>query len=158
MFSTPTYSELRLDSKGRNHLIAGVGAGRLPIDRLAAQCRSLAANFTVIYDANPAADLTGALCDFLSKATMGLRVYFAGPESFLWAAMRCTDSFGFGRGEIQLQLTGTEGRDVYCVHCKQVTSHVTSAVCCCSHCGIPLGVRDHFSRRLGSYMGVCEQA
>jgi hypothetical protein len=156
MFSTPIYDELRFDPKGRSHLIAGVATGRWSIDRLAAQSRALAATFTVIYDPDPVATLAEPLSAFFSKATMGLRVYFAGPESFLWTAMRTTARFGFGKGEIQLELTG-QGRDVYCVHCKHVTSQVAADVCTCACCGLLLDVRDHFSRRLGSYMGVCEQ-
>ena len=28
----------------------------------------------------------------------------------------------------------------------------------CSHCGVKLTVRDHYSRRLGAFMGVCVDA
>jgi hypothetical protein len=27
--------------------------------------------------------------------------------------------------------------------------------CSCRHCGVKLFVREHFSQRLGAYMGVC---
>jgi len=156
MFSKPTYRKLDLDSTGRSHLIAGVAEGRLAMNRVAEQARALDTVCTVVYDSDPDADLTERLIAFFSTASMGLRVYFSGPESFLWAAMRAAAPFGFGKDEIQLELAG-RGRDVYCVHCKQITSGVEAATCTCSHCGTLLRVREHFSRRLGCYMGVWDQ-
>jgi DNA-directed RNA polymerase subunit RPC12/RpoP len=43
---------------------------------------------------------------------------------------------------------------VQCVHCKGITEDVTHSPFACSHCGLPLLVRDHYSRRLGAFQGV----
>jgi dimethylamine monooxygenase subunit C len=156
MFSRPTYRLLDLDPSGRTHLIAGVAEGHASIARVAGQAGALAKAFTVIYDPNPDADLTECLISFFNTATMGVRVYFCGSESFIWAAVRAAAPYGFGTDEIQLEVTGHDARDVYCVHCKNVIAHVSTYTCVCTNCGTLLGVRDHFSRRLGCYMGVWE--
>jgi dimethylamine monooxygenase subunit C len=156
MFSRPTYRPLDLEPSGRTHLIAGVAEGRVSIDRVAGQARALAKAFTVIYDPNPEADLTERLVAFFNTATMGLRVYFCGSESFLWTAVRAAAPFGFGMDEIQLELTAHNTRNVFCVHCRNVIAGVGADTCVCTHCGTLLDVREHFSRRLGCYMGVWE--
>ena len=39
------------------------------------------------------------------------------------------------------------------VHCRTITRGVHTNIVSCSGCGRSLFVRDHFSRRLGAYMG-----
>jgi dimethylamine monooxygenase subunit C len=43
---------------------------------------------------------------------------------------------------------------VQCVHCKGVTEDVATDPFQCSHCGLHLFVRDHYSRRLAAFQGV----
>jgi predicted RNA-binding Zn-ribbon protein involved in translation (DUF1610 family) len=45
-----------------------------------------------------------------------------------------------------------------CVHCKGITEDVATDPFQCSHCGLNLFVRDHYSRRLAAYQGVCIDA
>ena len=45
-----------------------------------------------------------------------------------------------------------------CVHCKGITEDVEVDPFQCSHCGLHLFVRDHYSRRLAAYQGVCIDA
>jgi dimethylamine monooxygenase subunit C len=45
-----------------------------------------------------------------------------------------------------------------CVHCKGITEDVTTNPARCSHCGLMLLVRDHYSRRIGAFQGVCIDA
>ena len=45
-------------------------------------------------------------------------------------------------------------RRVQCVHCKGITDNVATSPFQCSHCGLPLLVRDHYSRRLAAFQGV----
>ena len=45
-----------------------------------------------------------------------------------------------------------------CVHCKGITEDVTTQPATCSHCGLLLLVRDHYSRRLAAFQGVCINA
>ena len=41
-----------------------------------------------------------------------------------------------------------------CVHCKGITENVATYPFQCSHCGLWLFVRDHYSRRLAAFQGV----
>jgi predicted RNA-binding Zn-ribbon protein involved in translation (DUF1610 family) len=45
-----------------------------------------------------------------------------------------------------------------CVHCKGITEDVDVDPFQCAHCGLHLFVRDHYSRRLAAYQGVCIDA
>ena len=45
-------------------------------------------------------------------------------------------------------------RRVQCVHCKGITENVSTDPFVCSHCGLNLFVRDHYSRRLAAFQGV----
>jgi DNA-directed RNA polymerase subunit RPC12/RpoP len=47
---------------------------------------------------------------------------------------------------------------VQCVHCKGITENVTTQPVTCAHCGLLLFVRDHYSRRLAAFQGVCINA
>ncbi len=42
--------------------------------------------------------------------------------------------------------------------CKGFTENVTTSPVRCSHCGLNFCVRDHYSRRLGAFQGVCIDA
>jgi predicted RNA-binding Zn-ribbon protein involved in translation (DUF1610 family) len=44
------------------------------------------------------------------------------------------------------------------VHCKGFTDNVRTSPYTCTHCGLSLLVRDHYSRRLGAFQGVCIHA
>ena len=61
--------------------------------------------------------------------------------------------YGMSSAEIRLYQTGTRARPVFCVHCRAMTRGVRTNLVDCSGCGRTLFVRDHFSRRLGAYMG-----
>ena len=53
---------------------------------------------------------------------------------------------------------GSAARRVQCVHCKGITDNVRISPFTCSHCGLSLLVRDHYSRRIGAFQGVCIDA
>lgn len=95
-----------------------------------------------------------ALRRHLALQTMGFRLHAAGSEHFLWDVAGIADAAGLGRDEYQLCRTGSEARRLFCVHCRTVTSGVTTNIAACSGCGAHLFVRDHFSRRLNAFMGV----
>ena len=65
---------------------------------------------------------------------------------------------GFASGQIQLHHAGSLRRRVWCTHCHAFTDGVTTNVVPCAGCGRHLLVRDHFSRRLGAFMGVMVDA
>lgn len=94
----------------------------------------------------------------LSQAQMGWQLYLAGSEGLIGQAHAMALAAGLDPGAIQAEHRGHLARRVQCVHCKGVTEGVTQDPFRCAHCGLALFVRDHFSRRLGAFQGVCIDA
>lgn len=94
------------------------------------------------------------LLTLLSAAPVGTRLYVCGDESFVWRIYRLARHCGLLAEEIELVKTGS-CRELYCVHCATQQSIGSEGEVTCSGCGVRLLVREHFSRRLGAYMGVC---
>lgn len=93
----------------------------------------------------------------LSSAPVGTRLYICGDESFLWQVSRLARESGLLDEEIERVKVGS-ARELYCVHCATQQCIGTETTVICSGCGVHLMVREHFSRRLGAYMGVCLDA
>ncbi len=104
------------------------------------------------------AELPAALDRALSGATMGLHAYLAGSEGLIAQAQAQIMAAGLPLGGIQSEHRGTAARRMQCVHCKTVAEDVTVDPYICPGCGHALFVRDHFSRRLGAFQGVCIDA
>ena len=166
--SRPRYGDrLALDPSGRVHVIVvSGGAGGDAVSSILAQARAAGdapirilavvaeiAGLPVSHYESEAALLRG-LHDLLELSRMGLRVYAVGPEAFLWAVDRIAAGYGFGKGEVAKFLAGSLARKVYCSHCKTMSDDIVANLHRCSGCGTMLLVRDHFSRRLGAYMGI----
>lgn len=94
----------------------------------------------------------------LADARMGTTLYLAGSEGMIGQAVAEALAAGLPPEAIQTEHRGTIARRMQCVHCKGVTENVTTDPFLCSHCGLTLFVRDHFSRRLGAFQGVCVDA
>ncbi|MBO0663980.1 hypothetical protein LQ948_15200 [Jiella sp. MQZ9-1] len=94
----------------------------------------------------------------LDRAKMGTAIYLAGSESFLNAASAIAEAHGVVREALQGEHRGARTRRVQCVHCKGIMEAVAVSPIVCSHCGVHLMVRDHYSRRLGAFMGVVVDA
>jgi hypothetical protein len=94
----------------------------------------------------------------LANAHMGLRVYLAGTEGLIGQAMQVALEAGIDHTSIQTEHRGSLARRMQCVHCKGITENVTTQPAVCSHCGLLLLVRDHYSRRLAAFQGVCINA
>ncbi|MBY3250357.1 dimethylamine monooxygenase subunit DmmA family protein [Rhizobium laguerreae] len=90
----------------------------------------------------------------LATAHMGTRLYLSGTEGFIGQAMLVALDCGMDHASIITEHRGSLARRVQCVHCKGVTDDVTTSPFNCSHCGLPLLVRDHYSRRLAAFQGV----
>ena len=93
-----------------------------------------------------------------ATAHMGLRLYLAGTEGLIGQAMQAATEAGIDHSSIQTEHRGSLARRVQCVHCKGVTEDVTTQPVTCAHCGLLLLVRDHYSRRLAAFQGVCINA
>ncbi|UVK38379.1 hypothetical protein LHFGNBLO_005540 [Mesorhizobium sp. AR10] len=94
----------------------------------------------------------------LANAHMGLRVYLAGTEGLIGQAMQAALDAGIDHTSIQTEHRGSLARRMQCVHCKGITENVTTQPATCSHCGLLLLVRDHYSRRIAAFQGVCINA
>lgn len=94
----------------------------------------------------------------LGAATNGLQIYLSGSEGVMGQAMREATDVGYPYSAIQTEHRGNKARRMQCVHCKGITEDVTSDPFECAHCGLNLFVRDHYSRRLAAFQGVCIDA
>ncbi|MCB2135781.1 MAG: hypothetical protein KDE08_07520 [Rhodobacteraceae bacterium] len=90
----------------------------------------------------------------LSDAHMGLQVYLTGTEGLMGQAMREATEAGIPHSAIQTEHRGSTARRMQCVHCKGITEDVVTDPFTCSHCGLNLFVRDHYSRRIAAFQGV----
>lgn len=94
----------------------------------------------------------------LADAHMGTQLYLAGTEGLIGQATAEALAAGFPPDAIHTEHRGSIARRMQCVHCKGMTENVTTDPFTCAHCGLTLFVRDHFSRRLGAFQGVCVDA
>lgn len=94
----------------------------------------------------------------LQDAHMGLQVYLTGTEGLMGQAQNEAMQAGIPHTAIQTEHRGSTARRMQCVHCKGITEDVETDPFVCSHCGLNLFVRDHYSRRLAAYQGVCIDA
>lgn len=90
----------------------------------------------------------------VADAHMGTQFYLAGTEGLIGQAEREIMATGFPHASIQKEQRGSTLRRVQCVHCKGITENVATDPFRCSHCGLHLFVRDHYSRRLAAFQGV----
>jgi hypothetical protein len=109
-------------------------------------------------DAEAWEHLKTRLIEELGKSTIGCRLVVMGSEAFLWDVRGLALEQGMIDQEISLYPVEGRGRRVFCAHCRTLTEAVLVSPVACSGCGTFLEVRDHFSRRLGAYMGVCIDA
>ena len=94
----------------------------------------------------------------LGDAKMGLQLYLAGTEGVMGQAQHAAMQAGIPHTAIQTEHRGSTARRMQCVHCKGITEDVEVDPFVCAHCGLNLFVRDHYSRRLAAYQGVCIDA
>ena len=90
----------------------------------------------------------------LADAHMGLQIYAAGTEGLMGQVQREVIAAGLPHSGLQMEHRGSLARRVQCVHCKGITENVTHDPFRCSHCGLNLFVRDHYSRRIAAFQGV----
>ncbi|MCX8998102.1 hypothetical protein NOF55_13405 [Rhizobiaceae bacterium BDR2-2] len=176
--SRPVYRGIAVDPRARRHIFAleGEGASAL-LEQKDALPGAILAETHILYVARGSAgrgheaglDALGAgshwtaptvetllfrLKVMLSSAHMGTRLYIAGTEGFIGRAMQVALDLGMDHSSIPAEHRGSLARRVQCVHCKGMTENVTTSPVNCSHCDLPLLVRDHYSRRLGAFQGV----
>jgi hypothetical protein len=149
--SRPVYGTLS-PQPGRDHLFVADAEGAEAILDLA---KSVPGGFFAGAEIVYIPRSTG---DRYLAAHMGLRLYLSGTEGLIGQAMQAALEAGIDHSSIQTEHRGSLARRVQCVHCKGVTEDVTTQPVTCSHCGLLLLVRDHYSRRLAAFQGVCINA
>ena len=176
--SRPTYKGIAIEPHARRHIIALEGEGALALTEqkqaltpeILSRCEVLyvprgsrgqdhdlaleALGADIFWQAPTIATLLFRLKASLLNATMGTRLYISGTEGFIGQAMQIALDLGMDFNSIPTEHRGSLARRVQCVHCKGITENVTVSPFQCSHCGLPLLVRDHYSRRLAAFQGV----
>ncbi|EPJ84991.1 hypothetical protein CFII64_12438 [Pseudomonas sp. CFII64] len=99
------------------------------------------------------------LRQWLAAARVGSHLYIMGDEAFIWHVHSQARDAGLQDDEIEMTLCSVSGaRSVYCVHCGLTQPGDAAASLQCRGCDVLLEIREHFSRRLGAYLGVCMDA
>ncbi|MEJ2632924.1 MAG: dimethylamine monooxygenase subunit DmmA family protein [Acidihalobacter sp.] len=171
--SRPVHAPLRADPVARNHLLVAEAPGLEAVTRvldaldgrgvptevlwLGVAPQALAGRAALSAFDDMAA-LAEALRERLATSGMGTRLYLAGREAFVWEAGLPARAAGLREDEIQREACGSRARRVFCVHCRHLLEAVTVNPVVCPNCGVVLEVRDHFSRALAAYLGVCANA
>ena len=177
--SRPRYGTLAL-REGSGHLMVADGEGADAIldlvARVGAGAADMLARTHIIYMPGPnGTDLSDRLqalgadiffrCDgyataqprlkrVFTDAHMGLQIYLTGTEGLIGQAQRDAMEAGLPHTAVQTEFRGSTVRRVQCVHCKGITENVRTDPFQCSHCGLHLFVRDHYSRRHAAFQGV----
>ncbi|MGR9272097.1 dimethylamine monooxygenase subunit DmmA family protein (plasmid) [Rhizobium leguminosarum] len=176
--SRPVYSGLTIQPRARRHIFALEGEGaKALLDQQPALDETALARSEILYVARGSqgsgldealrrlgadmfftaptiATLLFRLKGSLATAHMGTRLYLSGTEGFIGQAMLVALDYGMDHASVITEHRGSLARRVQCVHCKGITDDVTTSPFACSHCGLPLLVRDHYSRRLAAFQGV----
>lgn len=179
--SRPLYQGLQAIPSARHNLVAANGAGLRPVLRMVSDAPlGFAARMHLLYAGSGTAgpeldrlrslgtadvdvlstddDVIRLLDGRLSTATMGTRLYAAGTEGFIGRVLTLAISHGIDHKSVITEHSGSRARRVQCVHCKHLTEDVTVSIFQCAGCGVLLFVRDHYSRRLAAFQGVCVNA
>lgn len=173
--SRPVYHGIACDPAARRHIfvLEGEGARALLEQKLDAgelaktevlyvgktyddKLKAMGANDVWLAPTIPV--LLNRLNVMLGTANMSARIYVSGTEGFIGQAMQVALAHGVDFGSLRTEHRGSEARRVQCVHCKGITENVKTSPYTCSHCGLQLLVRDHYSRRLAAFQGVCIDA
>jgi dimethylamine monooxygenase subunit C len=155
--SRPVYGELSL-RPGQSHLIVADGEGAMAVADMFAKAgkdasAALAASH-IMYAPGPNGTDEGEVLKVLADAHMGMQVYLAGTEGLIGQCQTAAEMAGLPHEAVQTEHRGSTVRRVQCVHCKGITENVRTDPFVCSHCGLHLFVRDHYSRRLAAFQGV----
>ncbi|MBX4996845.1 dimethylamine monooxygenase subunit DmmA family protein [Rhizobium lentis] len=176
--SRPVYPGLTIQPRARRHIFALEGEGaKALLDQQLALDETVLSRSEILYVARGSqgtgldealrrlgadmfftaptiATLLSRLKGSLATAQMGTRLYLSGTEGFIGQAMLVALDYGMDHASIITEHRGSLARRVQCVHCKGITDDVTTSPFACSHCGLSLLVRDHYSRRLAAFQGV----
>ncbi|UZF56480.1 hypothetical protein LH935_00230 [Gordonia polyisoprenivorans] len=154
---TPPTADLTPD--GASYLVIGIGepAHAWATERVATLPSGRPS--TLICVESPA-EATDALRDALASATVGVRVQVAGPVGACLTVRAAAVTGGIEDDELVVEPVGAGPIDVFCSHCRTVTSVLAGIddVVDCTGCGRGLLVYYHVSRRRGAFLGFMADA
>ncbi len=106
------------------------------------------------------AEALSELRSALGSSHVGVRLVLAGPTADVRAAAAAAAECGLQQEEMTLLSDETAARVIYCPHCRASTKTGRPAgeEVQCQGCGTVLVTTDHFSRRLGAYLGYAALA
>jgi hypothetical protein len=179
--SRPVYPGLSPDLNARSNLIVCNKVGAAAVRELFSRADSAFADRSTVLIAEPLSDADARaievelspatvgffqalsatiarLREFLDGSPMGLRLYAAGSEPLIGSVVQAAADYSIDHLSIRTEHRGSLMRRIQCVHCKGFTDNVTTNLVTCSQCGLTLFVRDHYSRRLAAFQGVCIDA
>lgn len=91
----------------------------------------------------------------LGRSSVGVRLLLSGPTADIRAAAAVAAECGLQQEEMTLLSEEAAPRAIYCPHCHSTTTTTEPAgsEVPCQGCGTTLVTTDHFSRRMGAYLG-----
>ena len=157
-FSVPHYPIGQPSSSAREHLLITQDDGQAMLAARSRELPQVRCKHLALPDYGTQAALQLALGQYLKSARVGLRLELCGDEAFVWPLHTIARGAGLQHDEIILNSCAGSIRRVFCVHCAtcQLADAASQLTCC--RCGVVLEVRQHFSRHLGAYLGVCADA
>lgn len=153
--SVPVYREPTLSTHALHHILVTQSATAKALGQLIQHVDQLALPAPRVLCAG-VDGFEQQLKGLLHAASVGTHLYILGDEAFLWHVHSMAHAAGMLDDEIDLIESAPTNRRVYCVHCARLQDSGPEGQVTCAHCHVVLGVREHFSQRLGAYLGVCE--
>nr|WP_281355417.1 dimethylamine monooxygenase subunit DmmA family protein [Pseudarthrobacter psychrotolerans] len=108
--------------------------------------------------ANP--ETLADLKSVLERSRVGVRLILAGPPADVHAAAAAAASCGLLDEDLTLLCDEVGPRVVFCGHCRtaNTTDQAIGSEVECQGCATTLAFTDHFSRRIGGYLGFSAHA
>ncbi|WP_339226175.1 dimethylamine monooxygenase subunit DmmA family protein [Oceanobacillus sp. FSL K6-2867] len=99
------------------------------------------------------------LQSIFNKQVIGTRLYIAGSWSMINDVKNIAHGTGFTDDEIQFKGLGVKKEKIMCIQCYSFNTNETEEEIeemKCVHCDALLEVSDHYSKRLGAYLGYVQ--
>ncbi|AGZ35270.1 MAG: dimethylamine monooxygenase subunit DmmA family protein [Pseudomonas sp.] len=157
-FSVPRYPCGDPNQDATTYLLVSQAPGRDESAAVASELGDAQAGHLALPDYADMAALQRALAQRLASAQVGLHLELRGDQAFVWPLHAQARAAGLQEDEITISSSAQGSRLVFCVHCTHCQPTAATPHLTCSHCGVVLEVRRHFSQRLGAYLGVCADA
>lgn len=168
--SLPQYARLTPLGCARRHIVIADSAGlsaaarfltstSAPVDLyLLADAATVLPSLPVVSCCTDSLALAETIRHVVRDAKMGTRFYISGGLVFVAQTDALLRACGLRDDEIQAEVCTGTVQPVFCVHCRTLAAGLSHGLMHCHGCGLNLAIREHFSHRLGAYLGVCINA